>query len=583
MVSTYSSLVGVAIGGKYEIRRVIGAGGMGVVCEATHVDIGKRVALKLIDKSMKESELIVERFKREARAAGRIDSDNIVDVFDVGADKRVGLYMVMEYLTGEDLQSRLERETKIDTKLGVMIMHQTARALARAHAAGVIHRDLKPANVFLTTRDNGELLVKLLDFGVSKLIGEASGSARITGTGTPIGTPLYMAPEQAEGKDDVDGRADIWSLGAMMYESLSGLLPFADRGTYQSTLVGILTSRPQLLHDAAPWVPRPLASVIDAMLVHDREARIPDAHTVSQRLVEAFPQVLPDGTGKHTAVIVSHPSSSIDATGDTEVFSASTMPSVRFTPPPRQRESAETLSDSDSLDVTGASTALDVPASGRVTPLAPAGGKRTEPLPPSMRVLPPAKPSSPAPVAGGSSPPPYMPLSAMLYGPPSASSGVSLPSTPPVLEPLRPSVAPPGPPRRRPFATLGVVVVIALVGAGAFFAGRRASVAPPPVAATQPPPVAATQPPAPLVIPLAPSHEPARAPTVSVVPVPLVSTVAPSAASVTSAAAASPPLRRRRKAPPAGTVKPASTEEPATTRDLPPGPLTPQMPGPFEQ
>src|SRR5215207_7028977 len=114
MAATYSSLVGLAVGGKYEIRRILGAGGMGVVCEAVHLDLGKKVAVKLIDKTMKESELIVARFRREARAAGQINSEHIVDVFDVGADARVGLYMVMELLTGEDLQSRLERDKRLD-------------------------------------------------------------------------------------------------------------------------------------------------------------------------------------------------------------------------------------------------------------------------------------------------------------------------------------------------------------------------------------------------------------------------------------------------------------------------------------
>src|SRR5215471_8541931 len=113
MAATYSSLVGLSLGEKYEVRRVIGVGGMGVVCEAVHMHLGRKVALKLIDKTMKESELIVARFRREARAAGQIQSEHIVDVFDVGADQRIGLYMVMEFLVGEDLQSRLEREKKI--------------------------------------------------------------------------------------------------------------------------------------------------------------------------------------------------------------------------------------------------------------------------------------------------------------------------------------------------------------------------------------------------------------------------------------------------------------------------------------
>ncbi|MDB5221300.1 MAG: hypothetical protein JWO86_9227, partial [Myxococcaceae bacterium] len=320
MAATYSSLVGLAVGGKYEVRRVLGIGGMGVVCEAVHLDLGKKVAIKLIDKTMKESELIVARFRREAFALGQIQSEHIVDVFDVGADARVGLYMVMEHLPGEDLQTRLERDKRLDVTTAVMVGHQMARGLEKAHAAGVIHRDLKPANVFLTTRDNGSLLVKLLDFGVSKLLNDVGG-ARITGSGAPIGTPLYMSPEQAEGKDDTDGRADIWSLGAVLYEALAGKPPFADRGSYHGTIVGILTSRATLLHDAAPWVPVEVAKVVDAMLVHDRDARIKDAAAVTKRLLEAYPTVLPDGTGRHTAVIVPT-TQAVDATGDTEIFTS---------------------------------------------------------------------------------------------------------------------------------------------------------------------------------------------------------------------------------------------------------------------
>lgn len=559
MQSTYSSLVGVAIGGKYEIRRVIGAGGMGVVCEAKHVEIGKRVAIKLIDKTMKESELIVARFKREARAAGRIDSDHIVDVFDVGADARVGLYMVMEYLTGEDLQSRLERETKIDTKLGVMIMHQTARALAKAHAAGVIHRDLKPANVFLTERDNGQLLVKLLDFGVSKLIGEASGSARITGIGTPIGTPLYMAPEQAEGKEDVDGRADVWSLGAMMYESLSGELPFPDRGSYQGTLVGILTSRPQPLHDVAPWVPQPLAAVIDEMLVHNRDARIPDALTVAQRLISAFPQVLPDGTGKHTAVILSKPADAVDATGDTEVFSSSGMPpSVR----PRASESAETLADT-----TGTSTPLELPSdhmptlhnAERITPAAPSdaslpgSGKRTEPLPPSVRTLPPLSSARISDLLSSPSA-----SSASSYAPRSTPS--TLASTPPSLEPVRTSGAPPADKPRHPLRHALVLLVVAAIAAVAFYAGRRGSAPPAPpaaaattVASMAPPPVESAPPP------------PAVSPAVeSAPPPPAVS------ASASAVRAPATPPKRRKRPPPAAAPSAAVPVAPVEPDPAPP-------------
>lgn len=504
MAATYSSLVGVALGGKYEIRRVLGAGGMGVVCEAVHRDLGKRVAVKLIDKTMKESEIIVARFRREARAAGQIESEHIVDVFDVGADPRVGLYMVMEHLTGEDLQGRLERDKRLDVETGVMIAHQIASGLAKAHEAGVIHRDLKPANVYLTQRDSGHLLVKLLDFGVSKLLGDEPGGARITGRGAPIGTPLYMSPEQAEGKDDVDGRADIWSLGALLYEALSGMPPFADRGSYHGTIVGILTSRPKPLHEAASWVPPALAKVVDAMLVHDRAARLSSAASVRKCLVEAFPAVLPDGTGKHTAVIVQGATATVDVTGDTEVFTAAALKGatqpLRASPPAAPGVTTTRLGDREQPPdtVSDAHGASGAGAPGELHDRL-GSGPRTVRLPPT-----PARSSSqeltsaPLAAAEGSDP-----SAARRALPSSSAGGISLPTTPPILEPLPPSeVAPPTvrddvlalrAERRRRMRHASVGLLVVGIAAGAFFVGRRATPSAPPTAAPSPPSALATE------------------------------------------------------------------------------------------
>jgi serine/threonine protein kinase len=504
MAATYSSLVGLAVGGKYEVRRVLGIGGMGVVCEAVHLDLGKKVAIKLIDKTMKESELIVARFRREAFALGQIQSEHIVDVFDVGADARVGLYMVMEHLPGEDLQTRLEREKRLDVTTAVMVGHQMARGLEKAHAAGVIHRDLKPANVFLTTRDNGSLLVKLLDFGVSKLLNDVGG-ARITGSGAPIGTPLYMSPEQAEGKDDTDGRADIWSLGAVLYEALAGKPPFADRGSYHGTIVGILTSRATLLHDAAPWVPVEVAKVVDAMLVHDRDARIKDAAAVTKRLLEAYPTVLPDGTGRHTAVIVPT-TQAVDATGDTEIFTAASFSkeaqAQRSSRPSNDRlepdeDSKRTIPNvGSSPGVGGVGTGPGIPSDATRT----AAATPVEMGRDSSISAPPHSPpvvsgvsakqerSNPPRVAGPKTDP--MPW---LRSASSSASGVAMPGTPPVIDPLPPSEIAPDTQRdeqlavraeRRRYVTLGVVaVVIAVVAAGGYAAGRRERPAPPTAAA----------------------------------------------------------------------------------------------------
>jgi len=404
----------------------------------------------------------------------------------VNADTRVGLYMVMEFLTGEDLQVRLERDKKLDVKIAVMIAHQVARGLAKAHQAGVVHRDLKPANIFLTQRDNGQLLVKLLDFGVSKLLTEGANESRITGSGTPIGTPLYMSPEQAEGKDDVDGRADLWSLGAVLYEALAGTPPFADRGSYHGTIVGILTSRPKLLADAAPWVPAELAKVVDALLVHDRDARIQNAQTITQRLLDAFPAVLPDGTGRHTAVIVSQAQAAVDTTGDTEVF----------------RSSAATTTGGTTIRVSN-------------TPPYPAGPASLEPrstIPPSddsARTLPdskaPGHEDGAALKTGAATPVDLAKLEPEPTGiatnvkPTSSAQGVSLPVTPSAIDPLPMSEVPETTrdedialraDRRRRMAYLFWLVVLVGVAAAGYFMGQRRAVPPAgtPSTAVAPPP-----------------------------------------------------------------------------------------------
>jgi serine/threonine protein kinase len=574
MAATYSSLVGLAVGGKYEVRRVLGIGGMGVVCEAVHLDLGKKVAIKLIDKTMKESELIVARFRREAFALGQIQSEHIVDVFDVGADARVGLYMVMEHLPGEDLQTRLDREKRLDVTTAVMIGHQMARGLEKAHAAGVIHRDLKPANVFLTTRDNGSLLVKLLDFGVSKLLNDAGG-ARITGSGAPIGTPLYMSPEQAEGKDDTDGRADIWSLGAVLYEMLAGAPPFADRGSYHGTIVGILTSRAKLLHDAAPWVSTEVAKVVDAMLVHDRDARIKNATLVTKRLLEAYPTVLPDGTGRHTAVIVPT-TQAVDATGDTEIFTSAGFKEAQRS----SRPSGEVPDDEDSKRTIpnyssspGVAHTSDANRTAAATPIE--MGRDSSSPPVVSRVSKKIGPKTdPMPWGSGAS---------------SSSSGVAMPGTPPVIDPLPLSEKAPDTQRdellavraeRRRWVTLGVIAaVIAAVAVGGYAAGRRERGAPPSAASPTTPTATATA-----TATAAPTtNDTSNAtPTPSggasaapVAPATAAPTTDPAAAGATATSPASRTHRRIRRTTPAPEAKPeGATPAPEAKPDLPAPPVS---------
>ncbi len=298
-MSESNALIGTMIAGKYRIHRLLGSGGMGAVYAGEHLEIGKRVAIKVINQAHASSVEVAARFRREARAASAVESASIVHVFDVGQDPVAGLYMVMEYLDGEDLATRLAREKKLSAEDVVAIGFQSCRALAKAHAAGVIHRDLKPANIYLTTREDDSLLVKILDFGISKLLNDVAPSVRpdelgpataekgaLTRMGAAIGTPQYMSPEQAQGLE-LDQRSDVWSMGAVLYEALSGAPLYDELGTYEQTIIRIVMTPARPLGVVAPWVPRTLAEVVDAALVHDVAKRIPDCATFARRLKES--------------------------------------------------------------------------------------------------------------------------------------------------------------------------------------------------------------------------------------------------------------------------------------------------------
>jgi serine/threonine protein kinase len=219
-------LIGADIDGRYTIGELIGEGGMGKVYLAEHIEIGKRVAIKVLHPSYSRMPELVERFRREARAASKIGHPNIVDVTDSGITSDGSVYFVMEYLEGVELGSVIERDRAIDIARGLRIVTQICRALAAAHSVGVIHRDLKPENVFLITRDNTSDFVKVLDFGIAKTAEAEMQSQRLTSPGMAMGTPEYMAPEQAAGRA-ADARCDIYSLAAILYEMLTGQPPYS--------------------------------------------------------------------------------------------------------------------------------------------------------------------------------------------------------------------------------------------------------------------------------------------------------------------------------------------------------------------
>jgi serine/threonine-protein kinase len=220
-------LTGVIVDGRYRVIELIGEGGMGKVYLAEHVEIGKRVALKVLHPSYSRMPDLVERFRREARAASKIGHPNIVDVTDSGTTHDGSVYFVMEYLEGVELGSIIEREGALDVARALKIATQICRALAAAHAQGIVHRDLKPENVFLIARDGAADVVKVLDFGIAKTTeAEAARERRLTSPGMAMGTPEYMSPEQAAGRA-ADARCDVYALGAIMYEMTTGIPPYS--------------------------------------------------------------------------------------------------------------------------------------------------------------------------------------------------------------------------------------------------------------------------------------------------------------------------------------------------------------------
>jgi len=215
-------MIGSTLDGKYRIIRQLGAGAMGAVYEAEHTGTGRKVAVKVITGQLAQDPGLVSRFQREARAAGAIDTKHITQVLDTGIDRDSELpFMVMEFLSGQDLQQFLKKSGPIAPDLALRIVAQSCLGLQKAHEAGVVHRDIKPANLFLA-RSDGEVIVKVLDFGIAKVQmdqAQETESACLTRTGNMLGSPLYMSPEQARGSKNIDHRADLWSLGAALYSA----------------------------------------------------------------------------------------------------------------------------------------------------------------------------------------------------------------------------------------------------------------------------------------------------------------------------------------------------------------------------
>jgi serine/threonine protein kinase len=291
------------IGGKYRVLEQIGKGGMATVYSAVHLGTDRRVAVKVMMATATEVDAdsssdpagSLTRFEREARIAGNIDTQHVTRVFDTGLDPVHGHFIVMELLTGDDLKDLIRKLGPLRPDLALRIVGQACIGLARAHALGVVHRDVKASNLFVGEGEFGRRVVKVLDFGIAKgRINDRVDSAdpkTLTKTGAMLGSPHYMSPEQVLGTKALDHRADIWSLGIVLYKCLSARTPFDDRDTVGQIIVSIVQGSPPSVQDFAPWVAPGIAALIGRAL----QARPDDRFQSAQEMYEAIRALVPGG------------------------------------------------------------------------------------------------------------------------------------------------------------------------------------------------------------------------------------------------------------------------------------------------
>jgi serine/threonine protein kinase len=262
---------GAVILGKYRVEHVLGKGGMGVVARAHHLDLDQPVAIKLLLPAALENQSMVQRFRREARAMVQLKSEHVSKVLDIGTLENGAPYMVMEYLEGKDLGQCLREQGRLEPGFAVDLILQACEALAEAHAAGIVHRDIKPANFFLTRGPDGAPLLKVLDFGIAKALHAVNED--FTTSQALMGTPSYMSPEQMHSSKYVDARTDIWAIGVVLYELVSGRRPFrAD--SYAGLCLAVTTAPVRPLDDVD--VSAGLAEIITRCLQKEPSLRFGD-------------------------------------------------------------------------------------------------------------------------------------------------------------------------------------------------------------------------------------------------------------------------------------------------------------------
>jgi serine/threonine-protein kinase len=441
--------IGAIVAGKYRVDRILGQGGMGIVVQATHLQLGQPVAVKLLLPEVLGKQEVVQRFLREAQAAVRLKSEHVARVIDVGSLETGAPYMVLEYLDGCDLSQFPRAELDPGTIIDLML--QACEALYEAHSIGIIHRDIKPANFFITRRPDGGLLLKILDFGISK--SQSGVEANLTGTHVVLGTPAYMSPEQMRSTREVDGRSDLWSLGIVMYELLQGTAPF-EADTFTAFAMKVATDP---LPPITRSLPFGLAEIVYRCLEKDRERRVRDVSELVRALAPyarsaTQAAITMERTGTRGGV---HPSAlTIAAPAPATITGASGAMMTRDLVPTKARWPlfaglgialaagiaiavvASSVGDEPAATRASAASAPAASAPAASAPAADDHAATTLTTPPPVTTPPPA-PSTPSPVA--TAPPP------VATAPPS-DAAVATPPAQPVAK--NPASSPKRPPHR---------------------------------------------------------------------------------------------------------------------------------------
>ncbi len=283
----YSSLVGLTLSDRYEIIEVLGKGGMGVVYKGRRTQINKFVAIKVLKAALIEDEVSLKRFEQEAIASANLDDPHLISVYDFGYGPGGEPYLVMDFLEGKSLEDIIESQGPISLERFLHIFSQACQALSYIHSRNIIHRDLKPSNIMLVKTQSSDEFVKLVDFGIAKVIGSDQNlMQKLTATGQSFGSPLYMSPEQCMGKE-VDVRSDIYSLGCVMFEALTGHTPIVGENALQTVFMHI-NSPPRLLHQVGAGLthPKQVQDLIMRCLEKDPEKRFQTAKELENILVE---------------------------------------------------------------------------------------------------------------------------------------------------------------------------------------------------------------------------------------------------------------------------------------------------------